>query len=970
VRIRRLIIHGFGNLRGEFIFSSDRCNLILEPNESGKSTMAAAILAGLYGFPRQRASREKPIKMKDRYRPWGGGPFALEMDIESAGRSLGIARDFAADTVVVRDGRSGRDVTAEFSQGRDQVEVGEALCGLTREDFQRCCFTGQREMDGLRDAGELTHALQRIATTQQGDVAAGEALQVLARATDEDYHGLLLGKGKVETEIRRLQESIQTLQAEMDAILGRRRESEGKIRRLDDLTRQEEQAEQELERLELLHLLASRDEAGAALARRERDVRERDERLAQRKELSPFATFPSTRLGRLREIKGTLASLSQRRRAAADRLEETEKAWNDASRAAAAAGSAIPPAEALSRLEARLAVLEDLWRQRSEKRSALRRERRRLSREGSDPRRAEELASRLGALADEDRRFLASHRERVLEVKNALTESERRRDRIQRDEQGRRLLVPLAAHKGKERMALLTLSAGIILSAILPFTLDNKLPVALTVLMAFAGLLWWLMLLEKRPVLGAEQFGTELQRIETEVWGHEKQMAELQDRLARLALSRGYRRTEALVEDFREMEALRAASIPLATLGAALQDARDRYTKAAEEVGRILAECGEAAPARITPRVARRFRDRLAAASGARSEMDRIGLEREAARHETAQVGLDIARIEEEIAQIAGEASASLPPDWQADNAAALDSLLALFEEGASSRERFERLQGEIEALESRDTLPLEQRVAAARADHETLAQRAGVALGNYPEGAAPVPGRSAHDYGDERRRLQERLRLVHSERQALAAEMGDLLRSLRHDYPERQALLETRTAALRRAEAFRDAVAVAADALSRQARQAYAEWADRLNDTAGRILDRLNPRYGDIRFDSDLSFTVRHTATGQRLDQKALDVHASAGARDQIYLAVRLAVSEYLSGTGVRLPFVLDDPFASFDDDRFARAMEFLLNTAGQTHQIIVLSCHETRHRAWRQAAPAPLADRLRIVDLTPLPA
>src|SRR6185436_3698907 len=57
MRIRRLRVEGFGNLKGDFIFSSDRCNLILEPNESGKSTLAAAILAALYGFPKERASR-------------------------------------------------------------------------------------------------------------------------------------------------------------------------------------------------------------------------------------------------------------------------------------------------------------------------------------------------------------------------------------------------------------------------------------------------------------------------------------------------------------------------------------------------------------------------------------------------------------------------------------------------------------------------------------------------------------------------------------------------------------------------------------------------------------------------------------------------------------------------------------------------------------------------------------------------
>jgi DNA repair exonuclease SbcCD ATPase subunit len=964
MRILRLTIQGFGNLRGEFIFSTDRCNVILEPNESGKSTMAAAILAGLYGLPRQRATRDRPIKMKDRFRPWAGGSFALEMDLEAGGRLLTIARDFHADTTVVRDGRSGRDITAEFSQGRDAVDVGEALCGLSRDDFARCCFVGQHDLDGVKDAGGLTHALQRIASSQQGDVAAGEALEVLARAADRDYRGELLGKGKVDTEIDRLQEQIRMLQAEMDAIQARRLASEDRIRRLEELTRQEARAEQELAELDRLHVHAAHQETRGALERAERDAADRDAKAAQRDALAPFASFPAAGLGRLREIKGTLASLARRRAVAEARAAQLEAPLARAAEGASGMAAASPASGILTLLEGRRAVLEDLWTQRREKRATLRREQKRQRAEGNDPRRAETLAATFAALTEEDRRFLHSYRERTFEVKAALAENTSRRDRMSRDEQGQRLLVPLAAHKGKERLALMTLSAGIILSALLPFTLDNKLPVIGTVLMAFVGLLWWLMLLEKRPVPGAEQFGTELQRIETEVWTHEKEVATLQGRLARIALSLGYARTETAVEDHRELERLKEALLPMTTLAAGLRDACERYAKAAQEVGRIMAEAGEPAPDKLTPRRVRRFRDRLAAATAAGAEAERLQSDLADARHEIAETGVEIAKLQEEIRLLVEEAFGSAPDEID------LDSVLARFEDGAARRDQLEHLRAEIEALESRHPVPLQQRVERLRAETEMLARRAADVSAATAGQQSTGSDRSAHAYAEERRRVQEEARRIQTERQALAEELGDLLRSLRGEYPEREALLEERTAALDQAVAFRDAVAIATDVLSRQARQAYAEWADHINETAGAVLTRLNPRYGDLRFDTDLTFTVRHLQSGQRLDQRALDAHASAGARDQIYLAVRLAVSEYLSSSGVPLPFILDDPFASFDDERFARAMEFLIEEVGRNHQLIVLSCHETRHRAWRQSSRLPLADRMRIVDLTPLSA
>ena len=126
MKIRRLRIGGFGGLKGDFIFSSDRCNLVLEPNEAGKSTLAAAILASLYGFPRQRASRERPITMKEQHRPWSGGPYTLEMDLTCRDRAYTIRRDFDRDTAAVLDGTTGKEITAEFSRSKDSVDLGEA----------------------------------------------------------------------------------------------------------------------------------------------------------------------------------------------------------------------------------------------------------------------------------------------------------------------------------------------------------------------------------------------------------------------------------------------------------------------------------------------------------------------------------------------------------------------------------------------------------------------------------------------------------------------------------------------------------------------------------------------------------------------------------------------------------------------------------------------------------------------------
>jgi uncharacterized protein YhaN len=323
-----------------------------------------------------------------------------------------------------------------------------------------------------------------------------------------------------------------------------------------------------------------------------------------------------------------------------------------------------------------------------------------------------------------------------------------------------------------------------------------------------------------------------------------------------------------------------------------------------------------------------------------------------------ASEGLKAEMLRAEADRMAEEAFGEATP--QGD----LDSLLARFEDAADRRRRLERLRDEIvPAIRRRHAVSPEEAAARLEKEVEILSRQAGALPPRTPE-------RSSREYADDRRRLQEEMRRIREERRTLSEELEDVLRESRRDLPRLREQRRDCENALARATAFRDAVMLAMEVLERQSREAYAEWADALNQKAGETLHRLSPDWGDVRFDTELRFTVRHLPTGRTLDSRQVDGHASSGARDQIHLAVRLAVSEYLSTAGVRLPFILDDPFVTFDDERFGRAMEFLLEELGRHHQIIVLSCHEARHRQWQGLSPAPLADKVRVIDLTPLSA
>lgn len=65
-----------------------------------------------------------------------------------------------------------------------------------------------------------------------------------------------------------------------------------------------------------------------------------------------------------------------------------------------------------------------------------------------------------------------------------------------------------------------------------------------------------------------------------------------------------------------------------------------------------------------------------------------------------------------------------------------------------------------------------------------------------------------------------------------------------------------------------------------------------------------------------------------------------SAGAADQLYLAVRLAICDLVLPAEKQVPIILDDALANFDDSRCAAALRYL-KEAARTRQILLFTCH-----------------------------
>ena len=88
-----------------------------------------------------------------------------------------------------------------------------------------------------------------------------------------------------------------------------------------------------------------------------------------------------------------------------------------------------------------------------------------------------------------------------------------------------------------------------------------------------------------------------------------------------------------------------------------------------------------------------------------------------------------------------------------------------------------------------------------------------------------------------------------------------------------------------------------------------------------------------------------------------------SAGAADQLYLAVRLAICDLVLPSDTCPPIVLDDALANYDDERCAAALR-LLRREAEHRQILLFTCHSREAEFFRND---PAVHIQRLTDAIP---
>lgn len=215
----------FGKLNHETLTFKPGLNVIEAPNEWGKSTWCAFILAMLYGIDTSSRSKKDFLADKERYAPWSGAPMSGRMDICWEGRNITIERSSKGRSIFgvfkAYETESGIAVTE-----LNAANCGEKLLGVEQSVFARAGFVRLKDMPVTQDE-TLRRRLNALVTTgdESGSAdALAQKLKDLKNKCRFNKSGLLPQAEAQQRELMGKLEEAESLHRQVQAIENRQAE--------------------------------------------------------------------------------------------------------------------------------------------------------------------------------------------------------------------------------------------------------------------------------------------------------------------------------------------------------------------------------------------------------------------------------------------------------------------------------------------------------------------------------------------------------------------------------------------------------------------------------------------------------------------------------------------------------------------------------------------------------------------------
>ena len=275
----------FGKLEHQTLTLEPGLNVITAPNEWGKSTWSAFLVAMLYGLDTRAKTTKNNLADKERYAPWSGSPMSGRIDLNWKGRDITIERHTKRRVPL------GEFQAYETASGLPIPELtasncGQMLLGVEQSVFRRAGFVRhadlpvtqdealRRRLNALVTTGDESGAADRLAANlrelrnrcrynKTGLIPQTEGEKQELETKLQELDALTAQTDKVQLQLNQMKDMIAQLENHRQTILYEKAQED--LRRLEKARQQKETAE------ETLH---QREEACKDLAAR--DVAERD----------------------------------------------------------------------------------------------------------------------------------------------------------------------------------------------------------------------------------------------------------------------------------------------------------------------------------------------------------------------------------------------------------------------------------------------------------------------------------------------------------------------------------------------------------------------------------------------------------------------------------------------------------------------------------------------------------------------
>ena len=308
MRFERIQIEGFGPIVGlDVTLEPRKLNLIIGPNESGKSSLASAVVSTLFGF----SSAEE----EQRARPWNGAPHRASITFEIGGSRHRVRRDFQSHEVHVErltpageeaESMLFRGVANPRGRGPELQQYEELLRGwfgfTDPHLFSESCFVHSNALQ-VKVSPELRHLVSGAVEADYQEIQKALLTRLDALTREHPFDPRMR---------KRTNRSIENRQAKLEELRERRIRSEYVLRELKSASAEHSAAESRIKEFQAglftkEHLLLDLDTL-LKLREEQRKLLKRGPAIGEELVRARRARLRVDEIGR--KISGTLAYLT------------------------------------------------------------------------------------------------------------------------------------------------------------------------------------------------------------------------------------------------------------------------------------------------------------------------------------------------------------------------------------------------------------------------------------------------------------------------------------------------------------------------------------------------------------------------------------------------------------------------------------------------------------------------------------